>query len=58
MGNFLWGVAIGWMIFTQTGRDAVAIAYYYATKAQVGISQRVQEDLPAELPMRTERKER
>ena len=56
MGNFLWGVAIGWMIFTQTGRDAVAIAYYYATKAQINISERVQEDIPAELPLKRERK--
>jgi hypothetical protein len=56
MSNFLWGIAIGWMIFTQTGRDAVAIAYYYATKAQLNISERVQEDLPAELPLKRERK--
>ena len=46
MTNFLVGFALGWVIFTDTGREAAAIAYYYATQASDRIAHRVAEDLP------------
>jgi len=46
MTNFLAGLALGWAIFTDTGREAAAIAYYYATQASDRIAHRVAEDLP------------
>ena len=46
MTNFLIGFALGWAVFTDTGREAAAIAYYYATQASDRIAHRVAEDLP------------
>ena len=56
MTNFLAGLALGWAIFTSTGREAAAIAYYYATQASDRIAHRVAEDLPpATAPRPSER---
>ncbi len=46
MTNFLVGLAFGWVIFTNTGREAAMIAYYYMDKAGERIAHRVAEDLP------------
>ena len=46
MSNFLWGIFIGWVAFTSTGREAAMIAYYYMDQAGEKISKRVAEDLP------------
>ena len=56
MSNFLFGLAIGWVVFTSTGREAAMIAYYYMDKAGERIADRVAEDLPApEAPPRLPR---
>lgn len=56
MSNFLFGLALGWVIFTSTGREAAMIAYYYMDKAGEHIADRVAEDLPdPKLPPRLPR---
>jgi hypothetical protein len=46
MFNFFFGILIGWLVFTSTGRESAMIAYYYMDRAGAKISERVQEDLP------------
>jgi hypothetical protein len=46
MTNLLVGLALGWVIFTSTGREAAMIAYYYMDQAGERIADRVAEDLP------------
>ena len=46
MSNLLVGLALGWVIFTGTGREAAMIAYYYMDRAGERIADRVAEDLP------------
>ena len=57
MSNFLFGILVGWIAFTSTGRESLMIAYYYLDKAGDKISARVVEDLPKpvlpEAPKRT-----
>ena len=53
MTNFLVGLFVGWVAFTSTGREAIAIAYYYADKASDKIVERVAEDMPKPVPPRS-----
>ena len=46
MHNFIFGLVLGWVIFTDAGRESAMIAYYYLDKAGDRIATRVAEDLP------------